>query len=160
VIILNSSPVLHLAAGLGGLDIVPSLYGPVVVPAEVVSELESGAALDDAAVQVRRTAGIDIRSPSSGISPLLTGELDLGESAVIALALELPGSTVILDDLKARRVARRSGIPMTGSLGVLLHAKRRGKLASVAEAIARMRAHGAWFSDAVVDRALHLAGEL
>jgi hypothetical protein len=62
VIILNSSPVLHLAAGLGDLDILPSLYGPVVVPAEVVSELEFGAALDDAAVQVRRTVGIDTRS--------------------------------------------------------------------------------------------------
>jgi uncharacterized protein len=90
VIILNSSPVLHLAAGLGGLDILPSLYGPVVVPAEVIRELEFGAARDDAAVQVRRTAGIDIRSPSAGISPLLAGELDLGESAVIALHSSCP----------------------------------------------------------------------
>ena len=159
MIILNSSPILHLTAGLGGLDVLPSLYGRVVVPAEVVRELESGAALDDVAVQVRRTAGIDIRSPSSGISPLLAGELDLGESAVIALAIELPGSTAVLDDLKARRVARRSGIPMTGSIGVLLYAKRLGKLASVAEAIKRIRARGAWLSDAVVERALELAGE-
>ena len=159
MIILNSSPVLHLSAGLGSLDVLPTLYSPVLVPAEVLRELEFGAALDDAAVQVRRIAGIDIRSPSSGISPLLAGELDLGESAVIALALELPGATVVLDDLKARRVARRSGIPMTGSIGVLLHAKRLGKLTSVAEAIERIRARGAWLSDAVVARALELAGE-
>jgi predicted nucleic acid-binding protein len=159
VIILNSSPVLHLTAGLGGLDVLPTLYSPVVVPAEVLRELESGATLDNAAVHVRRTAGIEIRSTRAGISPLLAGELDLGESAVIALALELPGATVVLGDLKARRVARRSGIPMTGSIGVLLHAKRLGKLASVAETIERIRARGAWLSDAVVACALELAGE-
>jgi hypothetical protein len=159
VIILNSSPVLHLTAAFGSLDLLPSLYGPVLVPTEVVRELESGAMRDDAAFQLRQTAGIDIRSSRSGISPLLAGELDLGESAVIALALELPGATVVLDDLKARRVARRSAIPLTGSIGVLLHAKRLGKLASVAEAIKRIRARGAWLSDAVVARALELAGE-
>lgn len=159
MLILDSSPVIHLNAGLGGLDLLPGMYGRVVVPTDVLRELESGADRDDAALRLRRVPGIEIRSPSSGISPLLAGELDLGESAVIALALELPGSTVALDDLRARRVARRSGIPMTGSLGVLLHAKRLGKLASVAEAIERIRARGAWLGDAVVARALEQAGE-
>ena len=38
---------------------------------------------------------------ANGVSPLLAGELDLGEAAVIQLALDLPGATVVLDDLKA-----------------------------------------------------------
>ena len=96
---------------------------------------------------------------ATGVSPLLAGELDLGEAAVIQLALDLPGATVVLDDLKARRVARRSSIPMTGSLGVLLHAKRRGKLDSVAQAVERIRRHGGWLADDVVKRVLALAGE-
>jgi predicted HTH domain antitoxin len=50
VIILNRSPVLQLTAGLGSLDVLPTLYSPVLVPAEVLRELESGATLDDAAV--------------------------------------------------------------------------------------------------------------
>jgi uncharacterized protein len=78
---------------------------------------------------------------------------------VIQLALDLPGATVVLDDLKARRVARRSSIAMTGTLGVLLHAKRRGRLDSVAEAIERIRRHGGWLADDVVERVLALAGE-
>jgi predicted nucleic acid-binding protein len=96
---------------------------------------------------------------ANGVSPLLAGELDLGEAAVIQLALDLPGATVVLDDLKARRVARRSSIPMTGSLGVLLHAKRRGKLDSVAQAVERIRRHGGWLANDVVERVLALAGE-
>lgn len=66
---------------------------------------------------------------------------------------------MILDDLAARRVALGAGIPVTGSLGVLLDAKRAGRLESVREAIDRIRDHGAWLSDAVVKRALHIAGE-
>ena len=49
--------------------------------------------------------------------------------------------------------------PVLHLTAVLLHAKRLGKLASVAEAIERIRARGAWLSDAVVARALELAGE-
>ena len=69
MLILNSSPVIHLNAGLVGLDLLPGMYGRVVVPTEVLCELESGADRDDAALHVRRVPGIEIRSPSSGISP-------------------------------------------------------------------------------------------
>ena len=159
MIILNSSPVIHLTVALGGLDALPALYGRVLVPEPVLRELEAGAELDDTARRLRSVAGIEVYALATGVSPLLAGELDLGEAAVIQLALDLPGATVVLDDLKARRVARRSSIPMTGSLGVLLHAKRRGKLDSLAQAVERIRWHGGWLADDVVKRVLALAGE-
>jgi predicted nucleic acid-binding protein len=157
VIILNSSPVIHLAVALDGLDALPALYGRV--PEPVLRELEAGAQVDDTARRLRTVSGIEVHALANGVSPLLAGELDLGEAAVIQLALDLPGATVVLDDLKARRVARRSSIPMTGSLGVLLHAKRRGKLDSVAQAVERIRRHGGWLADDVIERVLALAGE-
>lgn len=159
MIILNSSPVIHLTAALGDLELLPSLYGRVLVPREVHQELEAGVHLDAAAPRLRAIPGIEIVTLPGAVSPLLSGELDLGEAAVIQLALDLPTATVVLDDLKARRVARRSGIPVTGSLGLLLDAKRAGRLDSVTEAVERLRRHGAWLSDGLVDRALALAGE-
>ncbi len=159
MIILNSTPVIHLTVALGGLDALPVLYRRVLVPEPVLRELEAGAQLDDTARRLRTVPGIELYALANGVSPLLTGELDLGEAAVIQLALDLPGATAVLDDLKARRVARRSSIPMTGSLGVLLHAKRRGKLDSVAHAVERIRRHGGWLADDVVERVLALAGE-
>jgi len=48
---------------------------------------------------------------------------------------------------------------MTGSLGVLLHAKRRGKLDSVAQGVERIHRHGGWLANDVVERVLALAGE-
>ena len=45
------------------------------------------------------------------------------------------------------------------SLGVLLYAKRRGKLDSMTQAVERIRRHGGWLADDVVKRVLTLAGE-
>jgi len=53
--------------------------------------------------------------------------LDPGEAEVIALALELETKDVVLDDLDARRFARRSGLLPIGTLGLILAAKRAGK---------------------------------
>jgi hypothetical protein len=105
VIILNSSPVIHLTVALSGLDVLPALYGRVLVPEPVLRELDAGAQLDDTARRLRAVSGIEVSAMAAGVAPLLTGELDLGEAAVIQLALDLPGATVVLDDLKAMRVA-------------------------------------------------------
>jgi predicted nucleic acid-binding protein len=96
VIILNSSPVIHLSAALCGLELLPRLYGRVLVPREVHQELEAGAHLDAAGARLRAVAGIEIITLAGGTSPLLTGELDIGEAAVIQLAIDLPGATVVL----------------------------------------------------------------
>jgi len=99
----------------------------------VLRELEAGAELDDTARRLRPSRVSRCMPWRPGFRRSWPASLILGEAAVIQLALDLPGATVVLDDLKARRVARRSSIPMTGSLGVLLHAKRRGKLDSLAQ---------------------------
>ncbi len=91
VIILNSSPVIHLTVALGGLDALPALYGRVLVPEPVLRELEAGAQRDDTARRLRTVSGVEVYALANGVSPLLAGELDLGEAAVIQLALDLPG---------------------------------------------------------------------
>lgn len=54
---------------------------------------------------------------------LLELQIDKGESSAIALALEIPESTLILDDFKARKIADKLGLTYTGTLGVILKAK-------------------------------------
>ncbi len=62
---------------------------------------------------------------------LLEMQIDKCESSAIALALEIPGSTVILDDYKARKIAEQLGIPYTGTIGVIIKAKLKGIIPSV-----------------------------
>ena len=62
---------------------------------------------------------------------LLEMQIDKGESSAIALALETPNSTVILDDYKARKIAEKLGIVFTGTIGVIIKAKLKGIIPSI-----------------------------
>jgi predicted nucleic acid-binding protein len=62
---------------------------------------------------------------------LLELQLDKGESSAIALALEMKNSLLILDDIKARKVAAQLGLSFTGTLGIIIKAKLQGIITSV-----------------------------
>jgi predicted nucleic acid-binding protein len=87
-------------------------------------------------------------------------DLDRGEAEVLALALEQQADLVILDERLARHHARRLGLPLTGTLGVLLRAKQQGLVPSVRILVDELQRSGIWLSARVVDEALSLAGEL
>ena len=103
----------------------------VIVPPAVMEELSMG-----------RLAGVDlpdpdtldwvaIRRPSSSSALPLVTDLGPGETEVLMLALESPDTVVVLDDALARRVAQTLGIRLTGTLGLLLAAKRAGLIPAV-----------------------------
>jgi predicted nucleic acid-binding protein len=51
-----------------------------------------------------------------------------GESSVLAWATAHQGVEAIIDDLAARRCAAALGVPVRGTLGLVLVAKRRGNI--------------------------------
>ena len=80
---------------------------------------------------------------------ILQSNVDLGEASTIALAMEREGATMILDDLKARRLALSLEMKFTGTIGVLIKAKRQGLDISMEDCIARLHACGFRLSEAV-----------
>lgn len=125
---------------LAQLSLLPALVGRVIVPPAVVAELTvgrmQGMSLPDPTdlewVTVRRPAG-------AAVLPLVT-DLRPGETEVLALALESPDAVAILDDALARQVAETLGIRLTGTLGVLLNAKRSGLVTAVAPLLDHLQA--------------------
>jgi predicted nucleic acid-binding protein len=93
------------------------------------------------------------------IHPLISAQIDLGEAAVIQTALDEALDAVILDDLKARRVALTLGLQVTGTVGILLLAKQLGLLPSVGAAIRLLETRGMWIAPSLAARAIRLAGE-
>ena len=89
---------------------------------------------------------------ASGLGP--------GETEAISLALELRAERVILDDLPARVLAQRLGIPLIGTLGILLAAKRRGLVTAIREPIDTLRAGGFRLATDLYEQVLTKAGEL
>ena len=80
--------------------------------------------------------------------------LDRGEAAVIQLALNEGIQTVCIDEVPGRRVARLSNLSLTGSIGILIRAKREGYSFSMPEAIERMKKKGIRLSERVIRVAL------
>jgi hypothetical protein len=86
-------------------------------------------------------------------------DLGSGEAEVIALGLETPGCLVVLDDRLARRVAGLCRLELTGTLGILVRARREGLVPCLGDVIERLRDNGMWLGEGVVAAALRLAGE-
>ena len=84
--------------------------------------------------------------------------VDEGEAEAIALAKELD-CEVVLDDLRARKLATKQQVRCVGLLGVILRAKQAGKLGAVRPLIEALQREKFFFSDALVAEAMRLAGE-
>lgn len=85
--------------------------------------------------------------------------MDLGEASVIQLALNKSIQTVCIDETVGRRIARLSGLTLTGSIGILLRAKQEGYPVLMRHAIERMINRGIRLSETVIAVALRQAGE-
>jgi predicted nucleic acid-binding protein len=122
------------------LHILPALTEKVIVPPAVVNELNVGRSLGLNLPDLAALDWVEIRHPiSSPALPLVT-DLGPGETEVLMLALELPKAVVILDDALARRVAETLGIHLTGTLGLLLDAKKAGLIPAVKPVLNQLQA--------------------
>lgn len=129
-VICNTSPIQYLHQ-LELLHVLHALAGEVIIPPAVVSELEEGRALGVNLPDVTALDWVTVRCPVSEAAVPLVTNLGPGETEVLMLALESHGAVVVLDDALARRVAETFGLPLKGTLGLLLDAKRAGLLPAV-----------------------------
>ncbi len=157
-IVINTSPIIALVAAMGNLKIL-QLYERVWAPFEVCQEITAGGAAQFALAEFEAAHWLQKGTQPLQIAVDLLNTLDRGEAAVIQMALDRKITTVAIDEVVGRRIARLNGLSVTGSIGILLRAKREGYQFSMEEAIDRMKAHGIWLSDRVVTFALTQADE-
>jgi predicted nucleic acid-binding protein len=158
-IVINTSPLIAIVAALGDLKILQSLYIDVLVPFEVSQEILIGGSTGFAVNEFQSASWLQKQSSPLNISPFLFNSLDLGEASVIQLALNKNISTVCIDEAVGRRIARLSALTVTGSIGILLRAKREGYPLSIKTAIQEMLNHNIRLSQTVIDFAIKEAGE-
>lgn len=89
----------------------------------------------------------------------LLADLDIGEAAALVLAQELNTDWILLDEIKARSIATRLGLRFTGTIGLLLLAKRQGKIPLLRPLLDQLRSHKFHLSDRVYAAVLQQAGE-
>lgn len=86
-------------------------------------------------------------------------EVDLGEASAIALAVETQPSLLIIDDLKGRKLAKRLNLTHTGTLGLILRAKKEGVLPQIRPLFDRIQLTNFRISPSLLIDILHEAGE-
>lgn len=85
--------------------------------------------------------------------------IDKGEAETIALAEELNADAVLIDDLKARKIAKLRGLNITGSIGILLDAKDRGLVSEVKPLLEELMKKKIRIRKELYNHALELANE-
>jgi predicted nucleic acid-binding protein len=131
----------------------------IVVPRLVSEEIQRRGSHDPAAHVLKTVAWLQEVGPVLASPQVLAWRLGPGETSVLSWSLAHPGSVAIVDDLAARRCAEVLGLPLTGTLGVVLRAKRKGILPTARPAIDKLLAAGMYLSSRVLIRALALVGE-
>ncbi|MBW4532747.1 MAG: DUF3368 domain-containing protein [Pleurocapsa minor HA4230-MV1] len=158
-IVINTSPLIALVAALDSLEVLQFLYTEVLIPFEVCQEILSGGTVGFAVKEFQAATWLQKQTYPLTISPFLLNSLDMGEAAVIQFALNQNIQTVCIDEVVGRRIARLNGLSLTGSIGILLRAKREGCFLSMKTAIKKMLDHNIRLSKTVIDFALKEAGE-
>ncbi|MBI4536433.1 MAG: DUF3368 domain-containing protein [candidate division NC10 bacterium] len=158
LVVANTSPLYYLHQ-VGQLEVLRALYGRIAIPLAVQEELAVGGRVGLSVPDTSQMGWIDIMPVRSReLIPIII-DLGPGEAEVVALGLEKPGSLLILDDQLGRRVAHLNALTCTGTMGVLVRAKRRGHLKEIAATVRQLRAAGHWLSDDLVAMVLDQAGE-
>lgn len=125
-IISDTSPIRYLVL-VGEADILNRLYGQIVISAAVHDELQQPGTPELVRTWVSsRPSWIEVVRADSASLSSVSSALGEGERQAIALALNCGADLLLIDDRAAAREARRLGLAVTGTLGILVRAAEQG----------------------------------
>jgi predicted nucleic acid-binding protein len=132
------------------LNLLKLLYSKVIITNEIANEF--GSELPDwvTVYPIER----------NNIKLLFESKIDSGEASAILLALTMPNSTIIMDDLKGRIFAKQFKLNVTGAIGVIIAAKNKNIILSIKPILDKIKATNFYISKEIEDEALLLAKEI
>jgi predicted nucleic acid-binding protein len=148
-VIISDTSCLIVLNNIGELELLHKLYGEILTTSIIADEFG-----DKLPTWVKIQNVQDIYRVR-----ILELQIDKGESSAIALALEIPESTLILDDFKARKIAEGLGLKMTGTLGIIIKAKLNNLIPSVRPIFEKIKKTNFRISEEIELDAYKAAGE-
>jgi len=137
LVVADTSPLRYLVQ-IEQIDLLPRLFEKIFIPSVVYDELRHASAPEAVRNWMSsRPDWLEVSVVSAGDDPSL-GALDEGEKSAIALGLSLHADLILIDDRRGAAAARDKGFEVTGTLGILDLAARRG-IVDLADALARLR---------------------
>lgn len=159
-VVSNSSPLIALAT-IGHFELLKSLFGEIAIPQAVYEEVVVQGQSEPGSTEVAEAEWIRTIPIKDRLAvDLLKESLDMGESEAIVLGRQLGAQYVLLDDELARRKANLIGLPVAGTLAVLLMAKQAALIPTVGTVLADLRQTDFRVSERVYTAMMAKAGEL
>ena len=157
IVVSNSSVIIALAR-ICRLDLLEKLFGKIIVPKAVWREVTVGG--KPGHEKVLRAGFIRVEEVHDRRLTMLLKELvDDGEAEAITLALEVDANVLLVDDRDARSMAKKLGLQVMGTLGVLALAKHRGLIPEVKPIVEELIESGFWISKRILEEFLRELGE-
>lgn len=148
-IVISDTSTLILLHKINELDLLQKVYGEIFTTPEIASEF--GEKLPD---------WIVLQSvKDKKYQKFLETQVDLGEASALALAAEFDDVLLLLDDLKARKLAAQLMFKTTGTLGIIHKAKQLSFILKVKPLIDKLLLTNFRISKDVVNEILRLNGE-
>ena len=154
IVIANTTPIIALL-GIGKINILKALYNEIIIPHAVSEEIliKNENILDDYNwIRVHNVTNLAAKE-------VFSSALHIGEIEVILLSKEMRANLVIIDDNIARRHAKYLGLTVTGTIGIILRAKREGIIHEVKPVINKLIENGFYISNTICEEVLNYAGE-
>jgi len=158
--VLDTSPLILLNR-IGQLSLLAALSEELIIPKAVIDELLSFE--EDRSVWQAffdSSQKIIALKDSLQMHPDIAGwGLGKGESEVITYSIVNAGYEIVLDDLEARKCAATFNIPLRGTVGIILKAKKENLIPAAKPLIEELKAAGLRFNENWIKEALILVGE-
>lgn len=156
ILIADASALIALAT-CDSLDLLEAIFGDVLVPEAVYSEV---AEVDKPqSLRLKKYLYGKVRAVDMQRFVYLDAFADAGETQAMLLYKEVGADFLLIDDMRGRKVAKINHIKIVGSLGVLLQAKRAGLIPLVAPLIEQISDSQVFMSEKLMQTVLELAGE-
>ncbi len=158
-VIVNTTPLIALCH-IGQLDLLKKMYGEIMIPQAVYRELSQK---KESICKKQVDSSLDWiyveEIENQMAKSMFKTQLHDGEVEVMILAKERHADIVIIDDANAKKHAKYLKLPVTGTLGVLIKAKRQGYISELKPIIQEMIDKNIYISEKLMRLCLEQVNE-
>lgn len=160
IVVSDAGPIIALAR-IGKLDLLKNIFKEIFVSKGTYHELVVKGKGKEGYKNIKSANWIKVKSIKNETSAnILLLDLDKGEAESIVLAYELNANLLLIDELVARNIAESLGLKVSGTVGILLKAKKLGLITKIKPDLDELKNKNVWVSEEVYKKALEMAGEL
>lgn len=157
LVIADAGPLIAFAR-IHQISLLPQIFGRVLVTDIVFAECAGRSDFPESALIHEAVTRKQLELCTAPDFSAFAQKIDAGEASAIAAAVDF-GCGVLMDDKAGRRMATNAGVPVIGTVGVLVLAKRKDLVPLVTPLLEALATSGYFLSDEIIAAALAASGE-